>query len=91
MLGRYLGPRTPYQIVNFERSNEQSNDFIIFVKHTRMVIDVDGGSQNSNARILQFPHKKNHFTQTNQRFRLHRVIDHRMQQEMHNIPAEFFR
>jgi len=90
VLCRFLGNRTPYQTVNFERSNNQSNDFIIFIKHTRMVIDIDGGSQNSNARLLQFPQKKTNFDQTNQRFRLHPVIDHNNHQQS-TIPTEYIR
>jgi hypothetical protein len=90
VLCRYLGSRTPYQTVNFERSNNQLNDFMIFIKHTRMVIDIDGGSQNSNARLLQFPQKKTNFDQTNQRFRLHPIIDHNNQQQS-TIPAEYLR
>jgi hypothetical protein len=87
-----MGIRTPYQTVNFERSNNQSDDFIIFLKHTRMVIDIDGGSQSSNARLLQFPQKKNnHLDQFNQRFRLHPYPDGTNQQSTIIIPAEFFR
>ncbi len=51
-----------------------------------MVIDIDGGSQNSNARLLQFPQKKTNFDQTHQRFRLHPIID----QQQSTIPAEYF-
>ncbi|CAF2389897.1 unnamed protein product [Rotaria sp. Silwood2] len=91
VLCRFMGPRTPYQIVNFERSHEQSNDLILFIKHTRMVIDIDGGSQSSNARLLQFPQKKNSFNQVNQRFRLHPIIDHHTQATTMAIPTEFFR
>ena len=90
VLYRYLGARTPYQTVNFERANLQSNDVIIFIKHTRMVIDIDGGSQNSNARLLQFPQKKSNFDQGNQRFRLHPIVDQR-QEEQISIPKEYFR
>ncbi|CAF0817733.1 unnamed protein product [Rotaria sordida] len=91
VLYRYMGPRTPYQIVNFERSNDQSNDLILFIKHTRMVIDIDGGSHSSNARLLQFPQKKNNFNQINQRFRLHPIIDYHTQSTRITIPTEFFR
>jgi predicted enzyme involved in methoxymalonyl-ACP biosynthesis len=84
-----MGIRAPYQTVNFERSNNQTNDMIIFLKHTRMVVDIDGGSQSSNARLLQFPQKKNNFDQTNQRFRLHPVIDSDTKQS--TIPDEYFR
>jgi hypothetical protein len=76
--------------VNFERLNNQSNDLIIFLKHTRMVIDIDGGSQNSNARLLQFPQKKTNFDQNHQRFRLHPINDHNNQQQS-TIPDEYFR
>ena len=86
-----MGTRTPYQIVNFERSSHRSDDFLIFLKHTRMVVDVDGGSQNSNARLLQFPQKKTNFDQPNQRFRLHPIVDRTSQQAMIVIPAEFIR
>jgi hypothetical protein len=87
-----MGIRAPYQTVNFERSNNQSDDFIIFLKHTRMVIDIDGGSQSSNARLLQFPQKKNNsFEQFNQRFRLHPIVDRTSQQSTIVIPTEFFR
>jgi len=55
-----------------------------------MVIDIDGGSQNSNARLLQFPQKKTNFDQTNQRFRLHPIIDRNNRQQS-TIPAEYFR
>ncbi|CAF1271315.1 unnamed protein product [Adineta steineri] len=91
VLSRYMGDRTPYQTVNFERSNNQSNDMIIFIKHTRMVIDIDGGSQSSNARLLQIPQKKNNFDQTSQRFRLHPFINRRTQELTSTIPDEFFR
>ncbi|CAF0717311.1 unnamed protein product [Adineta steineri] len=92
VLCRSMGIRTPYQTVNFERSNNQSDDFIIYLKHTRMVIDIDGGSQSSNARLLQFPQKKNNsFEQLNQRFRLHPVVDRTSQQSPIIIPDEFFR
>jgi hypothetical protein len=84
-----MGSRTPYQTVNFERSNNQTHDMLIFLKHTRMVIDVDGGSHSSNARLLQFPQKKTNFDQTNQRFRLHPVIDNNTKQS--TVPAEYFR
>jgi hypothetical protein len=87
VLCRYLGARTPYQTVNFERSNNQSNDLIIFIKHTRMVIDIDGGSQHSNARLLQFPQKKTNLDQLNQRFRLHPIVN----QQQSTIPPEYFR
>ena len=86
-----MGIRTPYQTVNFERSDSESDEFIIFLKHTRMVIDIDGGSQSSNARLLQFPQKKNNFNQINQRFRLHPVIDPHIQATTISIPTEFFR
>lgn len=87
-----MGVRTPYQTVNFERSNNQSDDFIIFLKHTRMVLDIDGGSQSSNARLLQFPQKKtNNFEQLIQRFRLHPIVDRTNQQPTIIIPAEYFR
>ncbi len=57
-----------------------------------MVIDIDGGSQNSNARLLQFPQKKNNsFEQFNQRFRLHPIVDRTSQQSTIDIPTEFFR
>jgi len=58
VLCRYMGSRTPYQTVNFERSTSTNDDYIIFVKHSRMVIDIDNGSQSSNARLLQLPYKK---------------------------------
>lgn len=88
-----MGIRTPYQTVNFERSDSQSDDFIIFLKHTRMVIDIDGGTQSSNARLLQFPHKKtNNLDQPNQRFRLRPYIDpNNHQSPSVIIPTEFFR
>ena len=88
-----MGVRTPYQTVNFERSDSQSDDFIIFLKHTRMVIDIDGGTHSSNARLLQFPQKKtNNLDQANQRFRLRPYIDpnHRQPPPV-IIPTEFFR
>ena len=66
------------------------SDLIIFLKHTRMVIDIDGGSQSSNARLLQFPQKKNNFDQTNQRFRLHPVIDSNSIKQS-TIPVEYIR
>ncbi|CAF0875955.1 unnamed protein product [Adineta ricciae] len=91
VLCRYLGARTPYQTVNFERSNDQSNDMLIYIKHTRMVLDIDGGSQNSNARLLQVPLKKHNADQTAQRFRLHRVSEKISQQLTPTIPTEFFR
>ncbi|UJR10523.1 hypothetical protein I4U23_014726 [Adineta vaga] len=91
VLCRYMGTRTPYQTVNFERSNDQSNDMLIFVKHTRMVIDVDGGSQNSNARLLQTPLKKHNVDHISQHFRLHRVNERIQQQITPTIPEEFFR
>lgn len=56
-----------------------------------MVVDIDGGSQSSNARVLQFPQKKNNFNQPNQRFRLHPVVDRQVQQTAINIPPDFFR
>lgn len=87
-----MGVRTPYQTVNFERTNNQSDDFTIFLKHTRMVLDIDGGSQSSNARLLQFPQKKNNSSeQFTQRFRLHPIIDRTNQQPSVIIPAEYFR
>jgi hypothetical protein len=87
-----MGVRTPYQTVNFERSNDQSDQFIIFLKHTRMVIDVDGGSHSSNARLLQFPQKKNNnFDQSNQYFRLLPYVDHTNPPSTIVIPTEFFR
>lgn len=92
VLCRSMGVRTPYQTVNFERSNEQLDQFIIFLKHTRMVIDVDGGSHSSNARLLQFPQKKtNSFDQPNQCFRLQPYIDRTNSQSTIVIPNEFFR
>lgn len=91
VLCRYMGARTPYQTVNFERTNSPSNDMLIFVKHTRMVIDIDGGSQNSNARLLQVPHKKHIVDQTMQRFRLHPIGAQLAQQLSPTVPAEFFR
>lgn len=92
VLGRSMGVRTTYQTVNFERSNNQSDDFIIFIKHTRMVLDIDSGSQSSNARLLQFPYKKNNnFDQFNQRFRLHPIVHHTNQQSTIIIPDEYFR
>ncbi|CAF3022006.1 unnamed protein product [Rotaria socialis] len=91
ILGRSMGVRTPYQTVNFERSSSQSDDFIIFLKHTRMVLDIDGGSQSSNARLLQFPQKKNNnLEQFTQRFRLHPIVDHTTQPTI-IIPAEYIR
>ncbi|CAF1323934.1 unnamed protein product [Rotaria sp. Silwood1] len=73
-----MGVRTPYKTVNFERSNNQSDDFIIFLKHKRMVIDIDG--------------KNNSFEQFNQHFRLHPYVDRtNNQQPIITIPAEFFR
>lgn len=90
VLCRYLGRRTPYQTVNFERAHSQTNDLLIFVKHTRMVIDIDGGSQNSNARLLQFPQKKTNFDQSNQRFRLHPISDQTSERQS-SIPTEYFR
>ena len=42
----------PNQTVNFERSNNQSDGSIIFIKHNRMVVDVDGRSQNSNVYLF---------------------------------------
>ena len=88
-----MGVGTPYQTVNFERSDSQSDDFIIFLKHTRMVIDIDGGTQSSNARLLQFPQKKtNNLDQPNQRFRLRPYIDSNNHQPPPIlIPTEFFR
>jgi hypothetical protein len=86
-----MGLRTPYQTVNFERSTSHSDDFVIFLKHTRMVIDIDGGSQSSNARLLQFPQKKNNSEQFHQRFRLHPIVDSTNQQPTIIIPAEFIR
>lgn len=74
--------------MNFERVNNQSNDLIMLIKHTRMVVDIDGGSLNSNARLLQYPQKKNNFEQVNQRFRLRPIID--SQQEI-SIPAGYIR
>ena len=74
--------------MNFERVSSQSNDMIIFIKHTRMVVDIDGGSQNSNARLLQFPQKKTNSDQVNQRFRLHPIID---SQQQISIPAGYIR
>jgi hypothetical protein len=92
VLCRSMGVRTPYQTVNFERSDNQSDDFLIFLKHTRMVIDIDGGSHSSNARLLQFPQKKNNsLDQPNQRFRLRPYIDPINQQSTIIIPTEFFR
>ena len=86
-----MGIRTPYQTVNFERSHPQSDDFLILLKHTRMVIDVDGGSQSSNARLLQFPQKKSNFDQLHQRFRLHPIVDRTTEAPAIVIPAEFIR
>ncbi len=87
-----MGVNTPYQTVNFERSDNQSDDFIIFLKHTRMVIDIDGGSHSSNARLLQFPQKKtNPLEQPNQRFRLRPYIDPINEQPTIIIPTAFFR
>ena len=86
-----MGTRTSYQIVNFERSSHHLDDFVIFLKHTRMVVDVDGGSQNSNARLLQFPQKKTNVDQPSQRFRLHPIVDRTSQQALIVIPAEFIR
>ena len=87
-----MGVRTPYQTVTFERMNHQSDDYLIFLKHTRMVIDIDGGSQSSNARLLQFPQKKaNTFEQFNQRFRLHHFPDQTSPQLSIPIPPEYFR
>ena len=83
VLCRYLGARIPYQTVNFERSN----DLIIFIKHTRMVFDIDSGSQHSNARLLQFPQKKTNLDPTNQRFRLHPIAD----PQQSTVPPEYFR
>jgi hypothetical protein len=86
-----MGLGTGYQTVNFERSHHQADDFLIFLKHNRMVIDVDGGSQSSNARLLQFPQKKNNFDQAHQRFRLHPIIDRISESSNIRIPAEFIR
>ncbi|UJR35364.1 hypothetical protein I4U23_028121 [Adineta vaga] len=92
VLCRSMGVRTPYQTVTFERANNQSDDYLIFLKHTRMVIDIDGGSQSSNARLLQFPQKKtNTFEQFNQRFRLHPFLDQTSSQSPIVIPSEYFR
>lgn len=91
VLCRSMGVRTPYQTVNFERASHQSDDFLIFLKNSRMVIDVDGGSLSSNARLLQFPQKKNNFDQPNQRFRLHPIIDRIAESQTVIIPAEFIR
>ncbi|CAF0762208.1 unnamed protein product [Rotaria sp. Silwood1] len=92
VLCRSMGVRTPYQTVNFERSNNQSDDFIIFLKHTRMVLDIDGGSQSTNARLLQFPQKKNNnFEPSTQHFRLHQIVDCTNQQPTVIIPVEYFR
>jgi hypothetical protein len=52
-----------------------------------MVIDIDGGSQHSNARLLQFPQKKTNLDQPNQRFRLHPITN----QQQSTIPPEYFR
>lgn len=91
VLCRSMGVRVPYQTVNFERSQPDSDDYIIFLKHTRMVIDVDGGSQSSNARLLQFPQRKTSFDQLHQRFRLHRIVDRTNQAPTIVIPADFIR
>ena len=56
-----------------------------------MVLDIDGGSQNSNARLLQFPQKKNSFGPANQRFRLHPIANQTSQQQQSYIPPEYFR
>ena len=86
-----MGTRALYQTVNFERSHDHSDDFLIFLKHTRMVLDIDGSSQSSNARLLQYPQKKNNFDQLNQRFRLHPIVNRTNQQLTINIPDEYFR
>jgi len=87
-----MGVRTPFQTVNFERSDSESDDFIIFLKHTRMVIDIDGGSHSSNARLLQFPQKKiSPHDQSSQRFRLRPYHIPNSQQTIVDIPREFFR
>ena len=86
-----MGLRTPYQTVNFERAKSDSDDYLIFLKNTRMVIDIDGSSQSSNARLLQFPQKKTNFDQQNQRFRLHPIIDRTSESSTIIIPAEYIR
>lgn len=92
VLCRSMGVRTPFQTVNFERSDSESDDFIIFLKHTRMVIDIDGGSHSSNARLLQFPQKKiSPHDQSSQRFRLRPYHIPNSQQTIVDIPREFFR
>ena len=52
-----------------------------------MVIDIDAGSQQSNARLLQFPQKKTNLDQPTQRFRLHPITN----QQQSTIPPEYFR
>ena len=61
------------------------------MKHTRMVMDIDGGSPSSNARLLQFPQKKNNIDQPIQRFRLHPVVDQSVHGSAVVIPSEFIR
>lgn len=91
VLCRSMGARVPHQTVNFECYHPQSNDFLIFLKHTRMVIDVDGGSHSSNARLLQSPQRKTNFDQPNQCFRLHPIVDRMTEVPTIVIPAEYIR
>lgn len=91
VLGRPLNDVTPYQTVNFERPDHQSTDWLIFLKHTRMVIDIDGGSLSSNARLVQYPQKRSSHDLSHQRFRLHPVADRRLQGSRQSIPRDFIR
>lgn len=91
VLHRYLGRGTPSQIVNFERMNDRSDDYYIFLKHTRMVMDIDAGSRNPNARLLQYPLKQHLPNQPNQCFRLHRIVDHSQRMAIEQIPQALFR
>ncbi|CAF0724499.1 unnamed protein product [Didymodactylos carnosus] len=69
ILNRFTDKNTLYQIFNFELANPTTNEYFIFVKHTRMVLDIEGENQNSFAKLTQnSQHKK-----ANQRFILHRI------------------
>ncbi|CAF1127787.1 unnamed protein product, partial [Didymodactylos carnosus] len=85
VLNRFVDRNTLCQIFNFELAKPKTNEYFIFVKHTRMVFDIEDGNQNSYAKLIQYSqHKK-----ANQRFIFHRV--NRPTNSLIAIPLEYIR
>lgn len=57
-----------------------------------MLMDIDGASLQSNARLVQYPQKRHQQNHPSQRFRLHRIFLNRNKDLLiENFPREFLR